>query len=400
VFACRECFNAYFVHRFRATFGKVRLFTEGEKVLLPFSGGMNSRVLLGLAEEGLKLSAYKKLRFEPTVVVIDEGAVLGEKWNNRCRQLSRCLAIATATGFSTVYTRIEQVFGRECAVCSVEQLLRGKTGECKEGDGVSKAECVERNGGATVNPCEEGNGGSKTTDRSTSDGHANAELEEAMYQSLVREKVTNDDALEKRIKSLFDSCTSVTAKESLLLPLRRRLLVDVAHKLGYSKVLTGDTATRLAVRLLGNVAQGRGQTLPLDTGFMDDRTGDVAFIRPLREFPANEVAMFASLNGLDSIAIPHFTSLEPEMASIEQLTESFIAGLQVDFPSTTSTVFRTGDKLTVGGDEKSKRCALCQAPSGPPADGSVFTHLSRPAHCDPGLWDCLCYGKTQPFVPV
>ena len=27
----------------------------------------------------------------------------------------------------------------------------------------------------------------------------------------------------------------------------------------------GDTATRLAVRLLGNVAQGRGQTLPLDT---------------------------------------------------------------------------------------------------------------------------------------
>ena len=31
-FVCRECFNAYFVHRFRATFGKVRLFTEGEKV--------------------------------------------------------------------------------------------------------------------------------------------------------------------------------------------------------------------------------------------------------------------------------------------------------------------------------------------------------------------------------
>ncbi|CAI8010232.1 Cytoplasmic tRNA 2-thiolation protein 2-A [Geodia barretti] len=214
-----------------------------------------------------------------------------------------------------------------------------------------------------------------------------------MYQSLVGEKVTNE-ALEKRIKSLFDSCTSVTAKESLLLPLRRRLLVDAARKLGYSKVLMGDTATRLAVRLLGNVAQGRGQTLPLDTGFMDDRTGDVAFIRPLREFPANEVAMYASLNGLDSIAIPHFTSLEPEMASIEQLTESFIAGLQVDFPSTTSTVFRTGDKLTVGGDEKSKRCALCQAPSGPPADGSVFTHLSRPESCDPGLWDCLCYGKT------
>ena len=70
MFLYRECFNAYFVHRFRATFGKVRLFTEGEKVLiyarklfligfvyvcvkvlLAYSGGTNSRVLLGLAEE-------------------------------------------------------------------------------------------------------------------------------------------------------------------------------------------------------------------------------------------------------------------------------------------------------------------------------------------------------------
>ena len=72
-------------------------------------------------------------------------------------------------------------------------------------------------------------------------------------------------------------------------------------------------------------------------------------------------------------------SQESEQASIERLTESFIAGLQVDFPSTTSTVFRcagrdtdtqnsmillvhyrTGDKLTVGGDKDSKRCTLCQ----------------------------------------
>ena len=72
-------------------------------------------------------------------------------------------------------------------------------------------------------------------------------------------------------------------------------------------------------------------------------------------------------------------SQEMEQASIECLTESFIAGLQAEFPSTTSTVFRflpgscvthtglllyiccrTGDKLTVGGDEKSERCALCE----------------------------------------
>lgn len=31
------------------------------------------------------------------------------------------------------------------------------------------------------------------------------------------------------------------------------------------QVLVGDNATRLAVRLLGNIAQGRGASLPLDT---------------------------------------------------------------------------------------------------------------------------------------
>ena len=47
------------------------------------------------------------------------------------------------------------------------------------------------------------------------------------------------------------------------------------------------------------------------------------------------------------VPIADMTSQEPEMASIEQLTESFIAGLQVDFPSTTSTVFRCATKTRI-----------------------------------------------------
>ena len=43
------------------------------------------------------------------VCVFVEGAVVGEKWSERCRQLSECLAIATATSFPTIYTRLEQV---------------------------------------------------------------------------------------------------------------------------------------------------------------------------------------------------------------------------------------------------------------------------------------------------
>ena len=106
----RECFNTYFVHRFRATFGKVRLFTAGEKVYTVvyrhtycvqhqvhtnFTGvasilwwnefqssprpGRRGHIHYRLARvterlsviQGLKLTVYKKLRFEPTVVIID-----------------------------------------------------------------------------------------------------------------------------------------------------------------------------------------------------------------------------------------------------------------------------------------------------------------------------------------
>lgn len=39
-----------------------------------------------------------------------EGGVVGEEWSERCRHLAQCLSIATATGFHTVYTHIEQVY--------------------------------------------------------------------------------------------------------------------------------------------------------------------------------------------------------------------------------------------------------------------------------------------------
>ena len=66
----RECFRAYFTHRFRATFGRAKIVRQGEKVtyvpcpvlnyscvpqsikvLVAVSGGVSSRVLQQLVEE-------------------------------------------------------------------------------------------------------------------------------------------------------------------------------------------------------------------------------------------------------------------------------------------------------------------------------------------------------------
>lgn len=45
---------------------------------------------------------------------------------------------------------------------------------------------------------------------------------------------------------------------------RQNLLSQIARRDGFRKVLVGVNATKLAVRLLSNVAQGRGATLPFD----------------------------------------------------------------------------------------------------------------------------------------
>ena len=78
--------------------------------------------------------------------------------------------------------------------------------------------------------------------------------------------------------------------------------------------------------------------------------------------------MYAYLNNLQSVTLPHLTTLvsiapslthhpppslissalpprsaaqAPEQTSMETLTESFVASLQAEFPSTVSTVFRS-----------------------------------------------------------
>jgi hypothetical protein len=48
-------------------------------------------------------------------------------------------------------------------------------------------------------------------------------------------------------------------------------------------------------------------------------------------------------------------------ASIQKLTETFVTELQEDFPATVSTVFRTGDKLSMGSSTaEDECCVLCQ----------------------------------------
>ena len=300
---CKTCFLAYFTHKFRATIGRARAIRAGEKVLLAFSGGPFSSAMMHLVCEGLSFRVPKKLRFEPGIAFIDEGEILKVSKEQRLQYAGQIRQIASKTGFPYHQLNLEDIFGLE---------------KSTQGDAI----CCKKSG---------------------------------------KLEAGKDDA--GKLKSLFDAMASMTAKEDLLRTLRHQLLLTTAIKEGYSKVMLAECATRISIRLLSDISQGRGGDVPCDTGFSDDRHGDVIFIRPMREFMTKEIALYNFFNNVETVPIMTLGTMTHSHASIDRLTEEFVTGLQADFPFTVSTIFRTGDKLSLkeSGDDVTA-CALCGVP--------------------------------------
>ncbi|KAM7439858.1 Cytoplasmic tRNA 2-thiolation protein 2 [Porites harrisoni] len=177
------------------------------------------------------------------------------------------------------------------------------------------------------------------------------------------EKQESGNNSAEKLSNLFDVTLSMTAKEDLLRTLRCQLLLATARKEGYSKVMLADCATRISIRLLSDISQGRGADLPFDTGFSDNRHGDVTLIRPMREFATKEIALYNFFNIVETVPITTLGTMSHTHASIDRLTEEFVTGLQADFPFTVSTIFRTGDKLSaMDSSDDTTNCAFCGVP--------------------------------------
>jgi len=160
----------------------------------------------------------------------------------------------------------------------------------------------------------------------------------------------------------FQTVSTLTAKTDYIEKLRLRLIVETAVQHGYNKIMLGENATTLSMKLLSNISQGRGISLPKDVAVGDDRYPDVMVVRPMRELSSKEVVMYNRFEDLPSLILPNLHTMAETGASLQRQTEEFINGLQVEFPSTVSTVFRTGDKLCSNAsyDNNNEKCAFCQ----------------------------------------
>ncbi|XP_062923131.1 cytoplasmic tRNA 2-thiolation protein 2 [Mobula hypostoma] len=371
---CKSCFREYFVHKFRAMLGKTRLIFPGEQVLLALSGGPTSSAMLCQVQEGLSREAPKKLRFTPGIVHIDEGAVCGRSLEERRETLSQLECMFQASGFPYHIVYLEEVFKLPNSMLHSVSNSPASHGEnYKEAvDGF-----LQKQREILVHAKQE------STAEQLNITHSEDQVQTKLAQLGIGDVFTEENsgsissesstsgkwqftsAQTEAVKELFSSIKTLTAKEELLQTLRHHLLLYTARIKGYTKIMMGDSCTRLAVKLLTNISLGRGASLAIDTGFSDNRYGDIMIIRPMREYSSKEIAFYNKLFDVPNVFTPALDTKASDKASIHRLTESFVNKLQTDFPSTVSTVYRTSEKLnTVCSDlnndaEQPEKCLLC-----------------------------------------
>ncbi|KAM4600088.1 cytoplasmic tRNA 2-thiolation protein 2 [Fundulus diaphanus] len=330
---CRSCFRESFIHKFRAMLGKTRVIFPEEKVLLAVSGGPSSCSMLSQVQEGVSQKAHKKLRFVPGIVYIDEGGALGQSKEIRQKTTSELCEMFRSTGFPFYILPLEQVLDLPGSVVVAPSSLSDQPTSAYK----AAVDLFLQSGGGTDVITQE---------------------QEGISLPAVQDSQT------QLLQQLMDSAKTLTAKQDLLSTLRQHLLVHTARTKGYSKLMLGDSCTRLAVKLLTSISLGRGAQLAEDTGFSDCRYGDVVAVRPMREYSAKEIAYYNRMFKVPSVVIPSLDTKTPDKASIQRLTESFVTKLQADFPSTVSTIYRTGEKLQTAcrsssAAEDTDRCLLC-----------------------------------------
>nr|XP_018668608.1 cytoplasmic tRNA 2-thiolation protein 2-like [Ciona intestinalis] len=107
---CKDCFEVYFSHKFRASMGRNPLVRHHDKVALAYSGGNNSSALLNLIKKGLDPATVKKLKFTPGLIFVDERILYPSDDYEKVKEIEE---IMRNTGFPYHIVKLEEVFSTE-----------------------------------------------------------------------------------------------------------------------------------------------------------------------------------------------------------------------------------------------------------------------------------------------
>jgi cytoplasmic tRNA 2-thiolation protein 2 len=171
----------------------------------------------------------------------------------------------------------------------------------------------------------------------------------------------NQEKLQALLSS-FTSPTSTTDMEDILL---RRLIIAFAKAEGCKSILWGDSDSRLASKVLANVAKGRGSSVSWQVCDGPSPSG-ISFNFPLRELSKSELLEYSALDpsNLNQFIIPAERQAPGRNTTINDLMDQYIESQGSKYPSIMANVVRTVNKLERPASQiESEGCLLCGDPT-------------------------------------
>ncbi|RIA91741.1 hypothetical protein C1645_847160 [Glomus cerebriforme] len=307
---CRKCFQHVFVGKFRKNIEKSRNASNsgsGEKVMIGFSGGPSSRAMLQLISEYNEVLPQKQFYSEIVVCHIDESLL----FNNQKSTIPQIEQIVRKYNYPFIGLYLQNIYNSD----------------------VTKSGCY------------------------------NNVIEIAIDDAKILQQEDSIFSPSEKLLNLLNNISKLTAKEDFIWYLKLCYLIDTARKNGCTRLFLGDCSTRLSIKIISLTSKGRGFSLPLETSGETDWFKDVIITRPMKDMLSKEIGIYNQFAGLEDIYIQSVTSMMHAKASIERLTEDFIVRLEKEFPSTVSTIARTGAKLTPSDYIlEENRCIICLMP--------------------------------------
>jgi cytoplasmic tRNA 2-thiolation protein 2 len=187
--------------------------------------------------------------------------------------------------------------------------------------------------------------------------------QEPVYWKLTKESeagLKRFQHLKEKLNEMLSSLKTLTSREEFIRRIRTQLIVNVAKREGFQQIFVATSGTRLSIQLLTDISQGKGNQIHLETGFRDDRF-DVPILRPLREFVSKEITFYNRMRNVWFNSSLDLGTKLNKKASLGKMTESFINGLQTEFPATVYTIFRIATKLRPS-TINDKKCLFCSTP--------------------------------------
>lgn len=299
---CKSCFFTFVRHKLRAALGSTRIVDRGAKVLMAFDTSIEACVMFDIIRFALKEDQFKRLNLDPCALFIDDCWITEPVMVDQHNYSIATLQQLEYFGFETHYVDVSQP-------SQIQKL-----------------------------------------------------------ENFTELPKTADD-IRNKFRNTLKSINSLTSRQEFMEKLRTNIIRDTAKALNCKCAFLPVISSEIAAALLSNVSLGRGSSVADDIAFCDSRQpNEIKLLRPIRTLLSLEIETYVRLNSdfkwpVRSSSYLASTS-EIQNASIQNLTKQFVDGLQENFASTVSTVFRTGDKISAAATTKQitdVRCKFCHS---------------------------------------